>query len=207
MTYAKIINGQLTYPTAEEFPGVCGWEQHGPALRGAGYLPLQGTADEREGYQAIPATWEVVNRTETRTEPRQVERDGHMTIEDVEVEVAASYINVLSWDYMEIPPAEPDTDPIDPTDPDLENLPKLFTKWELIQAWEGTGDINGVLAQARNDTNMLAAWSSLPEQIDMADLLTQWAQRVALYAGGRTVDKANIIKWLRWIKEHREAQS
>lgn len=210
MIYAKDENQKLTYPDPAEFPGIPNALQCEPALRAAGYLPLIGDAEDREGYTATPAAWHVETMAMTRVEPRQV-APGSVEMVDTEITLDASYIQVDEWAYTEAP-EEPeegedessshDVEPIDPAD--LENLPKLFSKWELIMAWEATGDINGVLAQAKNDTTLLAAWSSLPDQIDMADLLTQWAERVALYAGGRQVHKENIIKWLQWIKQERE---
>lgn len=210
--YAKEADNALIYPDPAEFAGIVNFLQNGPALRARGYMPITGDPDDRPGYDAIPSTWTVRRSSEIRIEPRQVE--GSRELVDTPVEVDTSDILVTAWRYVEIPPDEDepedesssssssDVEPIDPAD--LENLPKLFSKWELIKAWEATGDINGVLAQAKNDTTLLAAWSSLPDQIDMADLLTQWAERVALYAGGRQVHKDNILKWLKWIKANRE---
>ena len=134
MQYAKIVHDALQYPTSPEFPGIPNWWTHDAALRRKGYMPLVGEAEPREGYRAVPATWHVVEQSETRTEPRQVlvpdydpetgEKTGeHYEMRDVEVTYDTSYIQVDTWDYEEIPVPPPVPEP-----------PKQYSKLKLINA-------------------------------------------------------------------------
>ena len=119
MKYAKDNAGTLQYPTASEFPGVPNALTHDSLLRRHGYMPLVGEAEPHEGYNAIPATWHTVTQSETRTEPRQVlvpdidpetgEKTGeHYEMQDKPVVYDTSYIQIDTWDYIPIPPPEPE---------------------------------------------------------------------------------------------------
>lgn len=198
--YAKIVNDTLAYPEAGEFAGVTNWETCEPALRGAGYMPLVGEAEQREGYTATPSAWEVVAQSETRIEPRQVVAGG-TEMRDTEITVDTSFIRVTAWDYTQIPTPEPEE--IDWED--FSDLPTTFSKWELIQAWQGTGDLDNLLSSVgTGKQNLLVAWSSLPDTIDLQEILTRWAAMVAMASGGGVITKDNIAQWLTYIKEHRQ---
>lgn len=213
--YAKYISeNEIQYPQKEEFAGIPNWQKHDAKLREHGYMPLMGEPEPRQGYTATPSTFAIVPQSVTRTVPVEVtvedfdpetgEKTGeHKEWQDTEVVFDTSYIQITSWTYTEIPapPEEPDID-IDDLPADL---PATFTKWELIQAWEGTGDLDGLLSSAgQGKGNLLAAWASLPEEIDFASMLTKWAIMVSIASGGGAVSKENIVSWLTWIKEHRQ---
>ena len=84
-------------------------------------------------------------------------------------------------------------------------MPTQFTKWELIKAWEATGDIDGLLSNVgMGKQNLLVAWSSLPDEIDLKVMITKWAAMIAMASGGSGVSVENITKWLQWIKQERE---
>lgn len=117
--HAKIQDNQLIFPQADEFRGIPHWETNDAALRRRGYLPIIGTPEEREGYSATPSAWHVVEQSATRIEPRQktvdvMEKDeetgemkkvGEQTImEDTEITVDTSYIQIDEWEYTELPP-------------------------------------------------------------------------------------------------------
>ena len=105
MIYAKEENHQLKYPNPLEFDGIPNWQTHDAVLRDKKYMPLVGTPEKREGYIAIPATWHIVEQSETRTELRQVS-EFSTEMEDVDVTYDTSYIQVDSYDYVAIEPVE-----------------------------------------------------------------------------------------------------
>lgn len=198
--YAKVVNNTLAYPDGGEFAGVANWETCEPALREAGYMPLVGAAEQRDGYTATPSAWEVVAQSETRVEPRQVVAGGTEMV-DTEIVVDTSFIRVTAWNYEPIPEPEPEEE-IDWDD--FSDLPTTFSKWELIQAWQGTGDLDTLLSSVgTGKQNLLVAWSSLPDTIDLQEILTRWAAMVAMASGGGVISKENIQSWLTYIKEHR----
>ena len=123
--YAKIVDNTLQYPTATEFRGIPNYMHNDPCLRRHGYKPLVGEAEPREGFRASPATWHVVEQKETRIEPRQNDPVTHApfiedimeedpethemkkvgerrVIREVSVEFDTSYIQVDTWNYIEI---------------------------------------------------------------------------------------------------------
>ena len=206
--YAADNNGLLVYPSGSEFDGIPNWWLNDSALRAAGYMPLIGDAEDRDGYTATPAAWHVETMAMTRVEPRQVS-PGSVEMVDTEITIDASYIQVDEWAYTEAP-EEPEEDSsssaeIDFDDDDFADLPTQFTKWELIKAWEATGDIDGLLSNVgMGKQNLLVAWSSLPDEIDLKVMITQWAAMIAMASGGSGVSVENITKWLQWIKQERE---
>lgn len=213
MQYARYISEtEIRYPTDAEFAGIPNWREHDAKQREKGYMPLIGQPEEHEGYEAEPARFRLVSQTTTKQVPYEVEiqdydEDGNQTgthkeWQDRETEIDTSFIEVVEWEYTAIP--EPEQPDIDITDDDLADLPTTFSKWELIQAWTGTGDIDTLLSSAgQGKQNLLAAWASLPETIDFESMLTRWAILISMASGGGAVSKENIINWLTWIKEHR----
>jgi len=123
MRYAKETEQHtLQYPTQAEFIGIPNWEHHDPALRARKYMPLVGESEYRPGYEAEPATWHVVNQSETHTEPRQekvpvyeenpetheTEIVGYRTeMVDKDITTDTSYVQVDAWEYIPIPEPEP----------------------------------------------------------------------------------------------------
>ena len=213
MIYAKDENQKLTYPDPAEFPGIPNVLQCEPALRAAGYMPLIGDPEDREGYNAEPSAWHVETMAMTRIEPRQV-APGSVEMVDTEITLDASYIQVDEWAYTEAPdePEEGEDESsssaeIDFDDDDFADLPQTFSKWELIKAWEATGDIDGLLSNVgQGKQNLLVAWSSLPDEIDLKVMITKWAAMIAMASGGSGVSVENITKWLQWIKQARETE-
>ena len=205
--WAKESESGLTYPQADEFIGIVNFLENEPALRARGYMPTIGDPDDRPGYEATPSTWTVRRSSEIRIEPRQI--PGSRELIDTPVEVDTSTILVTAWTYEAIPADEPDDEPEEASSSEIDfdamgDLPQTFSKWELIQAWDACGDIDHVLSSAAGRNNLLAAWASLPDQIDLRVMLTKWAAQVAMYNGGGLIDQAIIGKWLTWIKNERE---
>lgn len=133
--YAIDNDGTLQYPTASEFSGIPNWQTHDAALRRKGYMPLVGEAEPREGYTAAPATWHTVKQSETRIEPRQVlvpdidpetgEKTGeHYEMQDKPVVYDTSYLQIDTWDYIPIPPPEPEPVTVDDYNAALEDYLK-----------------------------------------------------------------------------------
>lgn len=208
MMWAKESENTLVYPQAEEFIGIVNYMANEPALRSKGYMPIVGEPDDRTGYEAIPSTWTVRRSSVIKVEPRQVE--GSRELVDTAVEVDTSDILVTGWSYQAIPVEEPEEESSSSSEAVIdfdamgEGLPQTVSKWELIQAWDACGDIDHVLSSAAGRNNLLAAWASLPDQIDLRVMLTKWAAQVAMYNGGGLIDQAIIGKWLTWIKNERE---
>ena len=134
MQYAKDNNNTLVYPTASEFPGIPNWQTHDAKLRQKKYLPLVGEPEQREGYDAKPATWHVVTSSTTKKEKRQkdpvtgewftedvmeedpdthqmVKVDTRYVMKEVPITVDTSYIQVDTWEYTPIPEPEPTPEP------------------------------------------------------------------------------------------------
>ena len=125
--YAKIENDILVYACAADFPSVPNWETHESAVRRKGFLPVAGDAEPREGYEAQPATWHIVPQAITRIEPRQVvvpdyeydeetherrKTGEHTEMQDTEITLDKSFINVDSWEYVPIPVPPPEPPPV-----------------------------------------------------------------------------------------------
>lgn len=167
-TWAKIINDALVYASGDEFRGVPNWATHEARCRKAGYLPLVGEAEPREGYTAEPATWHTVEQSETRIEPRQTvvedwETDPetgerrktgeHTEMRDTEVVFDTSYIQVDTWNYIPIPIPEP-------------VLPRQFSKGDLLEALQGCGLYEQAKAIYAADLDLQIAWAGFAD-IDM----------------------------------------
>ena len=165
MTYAKIENDVLIYPTDAEFAGIPNWRTNEPAQRKRGYKPLEGTPEEREGYTAEPATWHVVEQSMTRIEPRQTivedwEEDPetgerrktgeHTEMQDTEITLDKSAIVVDSWDYVPIPVPPPEPPPI-----------VRYSKYKIQLA-----------------TQKLGLWEQVKAAIAQAGLADSWANIV-----------------------------
>ena len=218
MQYARYISEtEIRYPTDAEFAGIPNWREHDAKQREKGYMPLIGQLEEREGYEAEPARFRLVEQFSTKNVPYEVEipdfdeddnqTSTHKEWQDRETEIDTSFIEIVEWKYTAIPEPEPEQPDIDISDSDFADLPTTFSKWELIQAWEATGDLNNLLSTAgTGKQNLLAAWSSLPEEIDFTSMLTRWAIMISMASGGNAVSRDNIVNWLTWIKEHRNEQ-
>lgn len=136
MQFAKIIENTLVEPQDAEFNGIPNWRTNLLAIRRKGYMPVEGEPEPREGYSAAPATWHIVQQSETRIEPRredpvtkepfmedvmeedpethEMKKVGEQQVtREVPVEFDTSYIQIDTWDYAELPepeePALPDT--------------------------------------------------------------------------------------------------
>lgn len=107
--YAKIgDNDELIYPDASEFVGIPNWERNDSLLRKHGYLPINGECPPMAGYSGRPETWHVELESSTRIEPRQfVTEDGYCVMQDTEVVVDMSHIQIDTWFYREIKAVEP----------------------------------------------------------------------------------------------------
>ena len=173
-TWAKIVNDALVYASGEEFRGVPNWDTHSQRCRKAGYFPLEGEPEDREGYTAEPATWHTVEQSETRIEPRQVvvedwEEDPetgerrktgeHTEMKDTEVVFDTSYIQVDSWSYVPIPIPEP-------------VLPRQFSKGDLLEALMGCNLYEQAKAIYAADMDLQIAWAGFAD-IDMDYPATQ----------------------------------
>lgn len=198
-TWAKEVNNALVYASAEEFRGVPNWATHEQRCRKAGYLPLVGEAEPREGYTATPASWHTVTQTETRTEPRQTivedwEEDPetherrkvgeHTEMRDTEVVFDTSYIQIDSWSYVPIPVPEP-------------VLPRRFSKGDLLEALQECNLYDQAKAIYAADLDLQIAWAGFAD-IDMDYPAAQgiMAQYPELFSA------ENVLAMQRYIAEH-----
>lgn len=160
-TWAKDNNGVLQYASAAEFKGIPHWEQHEAVCRNKGYLPLEGTPEPQEGYIASPATWHTVQQSDIRREPRQVivedfdpetgEKTGeHMEMQDMDITVDKSYIQIDTWDYTPAPVPPPEPEPV-----------IRYSKYKIQLA-----------CQKRN------LWEAVKEAIANANLTDSWSNIV-----------------------------
>jgi hypothetical protein len=198
-TWAKEVNHALVYASGEEFKGVPNWATHEKRCRKAGYLPLEGEPEPREGYSAEPASWHTVEQSETRVEPRQVvvedwETDPetgerrkvgeHTEMRDTEVTFDTSYIQVDSWNYVPIPVPEP-------------ILPRRFSKGDLLEALQGCNLYDQAKAIYAADMDLQIAWAGFAD-IDMDYPAAQgiMAQYPELFSA------ENVLALQRYIAEH-----
>ena len=194
-TWAKEVNHALVYANGEEFKGVPNWATHEARCRKAGYLPLVGEPDPREGYTAEPASWHTVEQTETRVEPRQTivedfdpktgEKTGeHTEMQDTEVEFDTSYIQVDTWSYTPIPVPEP-------------VLPRQFSKGDLLEALMGCNLYEQAKAIYAEDMDLQIAWAGFAD-IDMDYPAAQgiMAQYPELFSA------ENVLMLQQYIAEH-----
>jgi hypothetical protein len=198
-TWAKEVNGALVYASGEEFKGVPNWATHEQRCRKAGYLPLVGDPEPREGYTAEPATWHKVTQSEARIEPRQVvvedwEEDPetherrktgeHTEMQDTEIIVDTSYIQVDTWNYVPIPIPEP-------------VLPRRFSKGDLLEALQGCNLYEQAKAIYAADLDLQIAWAGF-SSIDMDFPATQ--SIMAKYP--QLFTEENVLALQQYIAEH-----
>lgn len=169
MQYAKEVDGKLVFPTAAEFVGIPNWQQHDTQLRKRKYVPLMGTPEEREGFTSKPLTWNYVQQSIVRTEPRQTEEDifeedpetheqrktgTHTVMRDKPVEVDTSYIEVTSWEYTPIPEPEPEPVPVERNEAEkaiVRRILQLVDKYDAMEDLAGMDlTIPGLLALAQS---------------------------------------------------------
>ena len=160
-TWAKDNGGILQYAAASEFKGIPNWQTHEPACRAKGYFPLIGEAEPREGYNAVPATWHIEQRSETHKELRredpimhepfmediyeedpethEMKKVGERQVErEVDIVTDKSYIQIDTWDYEPIPVPPPESEP-DTTDRDnaekaiVGRIAALAMKYDTLQ--------------------------------------------------------------------------
>ena len=175
-TWAKEVNHALVYASGEEFRGVPNWATHEQRCRKAGYLPLEGDPEPREGYSAEPASWHTVEQSETRDEPRredpvtkepfmedilepdpetgEMKKVGERQVTRiVPVEFDTSYIQIDAWNYIPIPIPEP-------------VLPRRFSKGDLLEALQGCNLYDQAKAIYASDMDLQIAWAGFAN-IDM----------------------------------------
>lgn len=199
MQYAREHRNQLVYPTTADCIGIPNWQSNEPAMRRKGWLPLVGDPEPREGYAATPATWHTVEQTETRIEPRQVvvedwEEDPetherrktgeHTEMQDTEITVDTSYIQVDSWNYIPIPIPEP-------------VLPRRFSKGDLLEALQGCNLYEQAKAIYAEDLDLQIAWAGFAD-IDMDYPAAQGI--MARYPELFTAE--NVLRLQRYIAEN-----
>ena len=143
--YAKENGQELAYPTDEEFAGIVNWRLNDKMLRLAGYKPVVGEPENREGYTAEPATWHAVQDSEETVEQRQVIENGRSVMRPVPVTVDKSYIQIDTWEYTEIEA------------PDVPSRPVHYSKYKIQLACQKRG-----------------LWEQLKAMIDSAGLSDSW---------------------------------
>ena len=139
--FAKEQDNTLVYAQDAEFRGIPNWRTNEPAVRRAGYLPVQGEPEQREGYTARPKTWHVVERNKYKEYPTP-----HW--------VDDSYIQIDEWQYDAIPAPEPPP------------LRRQFSKGELLEALQATGLYDAAKAIYINDIDLQIAFAGFAD-IDM----------------------------------------
>lgn len=137
MTYVHYISEtEVSYPNPADFKGVPNWQKHDALLRSRGFLPRVNDPEEREGFTAVPARYELVQQTKTVTRSRQVtvndyETDAehptvfvldekgqkiktgeHIEYQPFTEEVDDSFVRVIGWEYEPIPEPEPEPAPV-----------------------------------------------------------------------------------------------
>ncbi len=207
MTYARIENDALIYPTEAEFRGIPNWQTHDAAQRKKGYMPLVGVAEPREGYTATPATWHTVTQSETKMEPRredpvtkepfmedilepdpetgEIKKVGERQVTRiVPVEFDTSYLQIDSFNYIPVPIPEP-------------VLPRRFSKGDLLEALTGCNLYEQAKAIYAADMDLQIAWAGFAD-IDMDYPAAQgiMAQYPELFSA------ENVLMLQRYIAEH-----
>ena len=152
--YAKYISEtEIEYPQASSFAGVPHWETHDILLRRKGFVPLRGIPDERDGFQTVLDKFSFTEQKITRIEPRredpvtkapfmenvmeedpethEMKKVGEQQVtREVPVEFDDSFITVLEYHYVELPP------PPEPEQPDTterDNAEKAIVQ-EIVTA-------------------------------------------------------------------------
>lgn len=198
MKYAREHRNQLVYPTTADFIGIPNWQSNEPAMRRKRWLPLVGDPEPREGYTATPATWHMVEQTETRIEPRNedpVTKEPFIEIDpktgearqvtrEVPVEFDTSYIQVDSWSYVPVPVPEP-------------VLPRQFSKGDLLEALIGCGLYDQAKAIYAADMDLQIAWAGFADiDMDYPTAQSIMQQYPELFSA------ENVLALQRYIAEH-----
>ena len=196
MQYAHYISEtEIQYPTDAEFAGIPNWRQHDAKQREKEYLPLVGTPEEREGYEAEPAMFRLVSQTGTKIVPYEVEitdydEDGNQTgthreWQERETEIDLSFIEITEWEYTAIPTPEP------------EPLPTCFSKGTLLEALQGCNLYEQAKAIYANDLDLQIAWAGF------ADIDLQYqATRDIMSKYPELFSEQNVQTLLEWIQSH-----
>ncbi len=184
MTYAKIENDVLVYATAADFPSIPHWDTHESAVRRKGFLPVAGEAEPREGYEAVPSAWHTVAQSITRIEPRQTivedwETDPetgerrkvgeHTEMQDTEITLDKSYIQVDSWDYVPIPVPPPEPPPV-----------VRYSKYALKNACINRGlweEVRGMIEAAGKWESFLLIQDLSSDNAELAEVMPSIVER------------------------------
>ena len=201
MQYAHYISEtEVQYPTDAEFIGIPNWRQHDAELRRHNYVPLQGEPEPRLGVTAEPSRFSFIRQTATRIEPRPYEVEDweedpetherrktgtHTEWRDTEIQVDASYIQVLDWTYTPIPEPEPVP------------LPTRFTKGTLLEALKANDLYDQAKAIYMEDIDLQIAFAGFAD-IDLGYPVTQkiMEQYPELFS------QKNVQLLLEWIRDN-----
>ena len=162
--YAKYISEtSIQYPQASDFIGVPHWETHDILLRRKGFVPLTNIPENREGFQAVLDRFSFTQQTVTRIEPRREDPVTHapfmedimeedpethemkkvgerQVTREVPVEFDDSYITVLEFHYIELPPP-PEPEQPDTTERDAAEKKIVGLILQLASAHDAINDI------------------------------------------------------------------
>ena len=195
--YARYIDeNTIQYPQASEFAGIPNWQEHETQLRKKHYMPLIGEATPIDGYTATPIKFQMIQQSETRTVPVEVEIDDYETDPDTgeqrksgshkewretQSEIDTSYIQILQWQYEKI----------------AETLPTRFSKGTLLEALQGCNLYDEAREIYANDLDLQIAWAGFND-IDLEYPATKAImQKYPVF-----FNEANVNALLNWIKEN-----
>lgn len=216
ITWAKDNDGTLRYATAAEFKGIPNWQTHEPACRAKGYFPLIGEAEPREGYNAVPATWHIEQRSETHKEPRQVivedwETDPetgerrktgeHTEMQEMDITLDKSFIQVDTWEYTPIPEPEP------PDTTDRDNAEKAIVGAIVALAikYNALEDLASMQDITIPNLKALADSKGVPEEEygALITMLTPYKWQLEAVTGQLWAECWEGIKsrWQQWMQE------
>ncbi len=217
--WAKEVNNALQYASASEFRGIPNWRTHETACRGKGYFPLVGEAEPQEGYTASPATWHIEHKEAHRTEPRQkvvpvYEEDpetheqkqvGERTImEDTDIVLDKSYIQIDTWDYTPIPVPPPEPAP-DTTDRDNAEKAIVGAIVALAMKYNALEDLASMQDITIPNLKALADSKGVPEEEygALITMLTPYKWQLEAVTGLLWAECWEGIKsrWQRWMQE------
>jgi hypothetical protein len=152
--YAKYISEtEIEYPQASAFIGIPNWQNHDVVLRRKGFVPLHDIPESQEGYKTVLDKFSLTEQKITRIEPRREDPVTHQPfIEDVmeedpethemkkvgeqqvtrevPVEFDDSFITVLEYHYVELPPPP---EPEQPNTTERDNAEKAIVQ-EIVTA-------------------------------------------------------------------------
>ncbi|MBO4513496.1 MAG: hypothetical protein J5746_12100, partial [Victivallales bacterium] len=141
-----------------------------------------------------------IRQTATRIEPRPYEVEDweedpetherrktgtHTEWRDTEIQVDASYIQVLDWTYTPIPEPEPVP------------LPTRFTKGTLLEALRGCGLYDQAKTIYASDLDLQIAWAGFAD----IDLQYPAAQSI-MQQYPELFSAANVERLLAWIRDN-----